>query len=63
MRKVRVFVWKGIRKNIISYYFSAFTVNSQPRRQSVSSHSVLFDLNTGKSFNKSRVFAQHRMLV
>ena len=27
-RKLRVFVRKGIRKNIISYYFSAFTINS-----------------------------------
>ena len=27
-RKVSVFVRKGIRKNIISYYFSAFTINS-----------------------------------
>ena len=38
-RKVRVFVWKGtlrsIRKNTISYYFSAFTSNPQPRRRSV----------------------------
>ena len=25
-RKVKVFVWKGIRKNIISYYSSAFTI-------------------------------------
>ena len=63
MRKVRVFVWKGIRKNIISYYFSAFTINSQPRRRSLSAHGVLFDLNTGKSFDTSRVFAQHRMLI
>ena len=62
-RKVRVFVWKGIRKNIISYYSSAFTINSQPRRRSLSSHSVLFDLNTYKSFDTSRVFAQRRMLV
>ena len=30
--KVRVFLWKGIRKNIISYYSSAFTINRQPRR-------------------------------
>ena len=41
-RKVRVFVWKGIRKNIISYYSSAFTINPQPRRRSVCSHSGLF---------------------
>ena len=41
MRKVRVFVWKGIWKNIISYYSSAFTINPQPRRRSVRSHSVL----------------------
>ena len=25
-RKVRVFVWKGIRKNIISYYSSTITI-------------------------------------
>ena len=31
-RKIRVFVWKGIRKNMISYYSSAFTINPQPRR-------------------------------
>ena len=41
-RKVRVFVWKGIQKNIISYYSSAFTINPQPRRRSVRSHSGLF---------------------
>ena len=41
-RKVGVFVWKGIWKNIISYYSSAFTINPQPRRRSVRSHSVLF---------------------
>ena len=41
-RKVRVFVWKGIRKNIISYYSSTFTINPQPRCRSVHSHSVLF---------------------
>ena len=40
-RKVRVFVWKGIWKNIISYYFSAFTINPQPRRRSVRTDSVL----------------------
>ena len=40
-RKVRVFVWKGIWKNIISYYSSAFTINPQRRRRSVRSHSVL----------------------
>ena len=40
-RKVRVFVWKGIRKNIISYYSSAFTINPQPRHRSVRPHSVL----------------------
>ena len=40
-RKVMVFVWKGIRKNI-SHYSSAFTINPQPRRRSVNSHSVLF---------------------
>ena len=39
-RKVRVFVRKGIWKNIISYYFSAFTINSQLRRRSVRCHSV-----------------------
>ena len=41
-RKVRVFVRNDIRNNIISYYSSAFTINSQPRRRSVRSHSVLF---------------------
>ena len=42
-RKVREFVWKGIWKNIISYYSSAFTINPPPRRQSVRSHSVLLE--------------------
>ena len=32
-----VFVWKGIRKNFIFYYSSAFTINPQPRRRSVRS--------------------------
>ena len=36
-RKVMVFVWKGIRKNIISYYSSTFTVNPQSRRRSLRS--------------------------
>ena len=40
-RKVRVFVWKGIWKNIISYYSSTFTINPQPRHRSVRPHSVL----------------------
>ena len=40
-RKVRVFVWKGIRKNIISYYSSAFTINPQPRRRSVQAMELL----------------------
>ena len=31
-RKVREFVWKGFRKNVISYYSSTFTINPQPRR-------------------------------
>ena len=31
--KVRVFAWKGIGKNIISYYSSTFTINPQPRRR------------------------------
>ena len=44
-RKVRVFVWKGILKNIISYYSCAFTINPQPRRRSVRSQSVLFIIN------------------
>ena len=43
-RKVREFVWKGIWKNIISYYSPAFTINPQPRRLSVRSHSVLLEL-------------------
>ena len=42
-RKVREFVWKGIWKNIISYYSSAFTINPQPRR-----HSVLLELAVRK---------------
>ena len=41
-RKVRVFVLKGMLKNIISYCSSAFIVYPQPRRRSVHSHSVLF---------------------
>ena len=36
-RKVKVFVWKGIRKNIISFYSSIFTINSQPRHRSLRS--------------------------
>ena len=47
-RQVREFVWKGIWKNIISYYSSAFTINPQPRRQSVLSHSVLLELAVRK---------------
>ena len=43
-RKVRVFVWKGIWKNIISYYSSAFTINPQPRRRGVLSHSFFLEL-------------------
>ena len=43
-RKVRVFVWKGIWKNIISYCSSAFTINPQPRGRNVRSHSVLLVL-------------------
>ena len=39
--KVRVLVWKGIWKNIISYYSSTFTINPQPRHRSVRPHSVL----------------------
>ena len=39
-RKLRVSVRKGIRKNIISHYSSAFTVNPQPRRPSVRSYTV-----------------------
>ena len=41
MRKVRVFAWKGIWKNIISQYSSTFTINQPPRRRSVRSQSVL----------------------
>ena len=40
-RKVRVFVWKGIWKNIISYYSFAFTINPLPRHRGVRPHSVL----------------------
>ena len=47
-RKVREFVWKGIWKNIISYYSSAFTINPQPQRQSARSHSVLLELAVRK---------------
>ena len=36
-RNVKVFVWKGIRKNIISFYSSIFTINSQPRHRSLRS--------------------------
>ena len=46
-RKVRVFVWKGIRKTIISYYSSAFIIiiNPQPQCQSVCSQSILLHSN------------------
>ena len=47
-RKVREFVRKGIWKNIISYYSSAFTINPHPRRQSVRSRSVLLGLAARK---------------
>ena len=40
-RKVRVFVWKGIWKNIISYYSFAFTINPLPRHHGVRPHSLL----------------------
>ena len=40
-RKVRVFVWRGIWKNIISYYSFAFTINPLPRHRGVRPHSVL----------------------
>ena len=44
-RKVRVSVWEGIWKSIISYYSSAFTINPQPRRRIVRSHTgVLLEL-------------------
>ena len=46
-RKVRVFVWKGIRKKYHFLLFSALTINPQPRRQSARSHSVLFGMNLG----------------
>ena len=36
-RKVRVFVWKSIRKNIITFYASIFTIYSQPRHRSLRS--------------------------
>ena len=39
---------EGYMKNVIPYYSSAFTINSQPRRQSVRSHSVLLELVVGK---------------
>ena len=40
-RKTRVFVRKGIRKNIFSNSSSAVTINLQPRRRIARSHSVL----------------------
>ena len=39
-RKVRVFVWKGIWKNIISYYSFAFTINPLLRHRSLRPHCV-----------------------
>ena len=45
-RKLRVLLWKGIRKNIISFYSSVFTINPDPRRRSVRSHSVLLTHRT-----------------
>ena len=41
-RKERVFLWKGIQKNIIPYYFSAFSINPQPRCISLRSHRSVF---------------------
>ena len=49
-----VFVWKGIRKNIVSYYSSAFPINPQPRRRSVRSHSVLFVVIVNLFFFKNQ---------
>ena len=39
---------EGYMENIISYYSSAFTINPQPQRQSVRSHSVLLELAVRK---------------
>ena len=36
------FLWKGIQKNIISYYSSALSINPQLRRRSVRSHKSVF---------------------
>ena len=57
-KKVRVFVRKGIRKNIISYYSSAFTTNPQPRHRSVRPHSVL--LQRIKSISWSSIVSDYR---
>ena len=44
--KVKGICMKGDRKNIISYYSSAFTINPEPRHRSVRSHSVLLCMCT-----------------
>ena len=55
-RKVRLFAWKGFRKNIIVYYSSAFAIYPQPRRRSVRFHSFLFQRET------LRLRAEHPLL-
>ena len=44
--KVKGICMKGDRKNIISYYSSAFTINPEPRHRSVRSHSILLCMCT-----------------
>ena len=56
-RKVRIFVWKGIWKNIISYYSSAFTVihNHAPTATtSARSNSVLLLFKFDRFYHKYR---------
>ena len=57
-RKVRVFVWKGIWKNIISYYSFAFTINPLPRHRGVRPHSVL--LQRVKSISWCSIVGDYR---
>ena len=57
-RKVRVFVWKGIWKNIISYYSFAFTINPLPRHRGVRPHSLL--LQRIKSISWSSIVGDYR---
>ena len=59
-RKVRVFVWRGIWKNIISYYSFAFTINPLPRHRGVRPHSVL--LQRIKSISWCSIVGDYREL-